>query len=397
MKLKSFIKWQVKQWLPLFILAILFMGSFVLLWTTFGNVINWVSDLSRPPVANDNYNEIMVFFGETSNCLSIMIPLLFVITLIMPIFVYSYRFNRRQTDTFMQAPFSKNNFRITRILIGLALILISFSIVYFLGVLIIGVRQLSLPDVREVNDGVLYLKRFNFGHYFTAYLFFILIASLQYFINCMIVSFADSILDAILLLFFVHCILIFAEFVLASTIITLGARYYLNGPYVDSYEILNLILFSPSMLYFFFLGSNIFEPLITGEYVMMSIVHCQDYIYILNGIIFALLSGVSIYKIFFVRDPSGEFAGKGGPRKYPISLLIHGYFLMIGLLYSFVGITGILVLIILFFVCYSISYYAVIAIYNRTFKINKVQIITMSSIAGVSLLFTIIYSCLGIW
>ena len=66
---------------------------------------------------------------------------------------------------------------------------------------------------------------------------------------------------------------------------------------------------------------NVFDALIVNDSIRYAFYNGIDVTaFILNITIYVILAGLAIYKIFFVKDPSGEFAGRGGPRSFPISL-----------------------------------------------------------------------------
>ena len=223
MKFKKFIIWQFKQWLPLFVLMSIWMAAVYLISCLVNSTLTVIDYSARP-----SYLEYPRVTYPFSNILVIFV-IAIILTFIVPLFVYNYRFNKKQVDTFMQAPFSNNNLRITRILIGLAMILISLSVIYFMGVIIVLIKQTLITDSSSFNnyEDVAYLNNlYNYGHYFTAYIFIVLFISIQYFINCLFVSFSDNLLDAIMITIFANTILLFF---IPSLLVLFNCFSYLNS------------------------------------------------------------------------------------------------------------------------------------------------------------------------
>lgn len=383
MKFKKFVVWQFIQWLPLFVLMSIWMAAVYLI-SCFVNTTLTVIDYSARP----SYLEYPRVTYPFSNILVIFVVVI-ILTFIVPLFVYNYRFNKKQVDTFMQAPFSKNNLRITRILIGLAMILISFTVIYFIGVMIVLIKQTLITDSSSFNnyEDTAYLNNlYNYGHYFTAYLFIISFVSIQYFINCLFISFSDNLLDAILITIFVNAILIFF---IPSLLVLFNCFSYLNRSFYMESAVLFLAS-APSFILPSSILYNVCDALIVNDSIRYVFYNGIDVAaFILNLAIYLILAGISIYKIFFVKDPSGEFAGRGGPRNFPISLFAHAFFFLIGLLVSAIGSLGIIYFDIVAFIVYGLSYYGVLAIYNRRFKIDIKQISIFIGVMSLSLILLI--------
>lgn len=383
MKFKKFIIWQFKQWLPLFVLMSIWMAAVYLISCLVNTTLTIIDYSARP-----SYLEYPRVTYPLSNILVIFVVAI-ILTYIVPLFVYNYRFNKKQVDTFMQAPFSNNNLRITRILIGLAMILISLSVIYFMGVIIVLIKQTLITDSSSFNnyEDVAYLNNlYNYGHYFTAYLFIVVFISIQYFINCLFVSFSDNLLDAIMITIFANTILLFF---IPSLLVLFNCFSYLNS----SLYLETAVLFLASAPSFVLPSSilyNVFDALIVNDSIRYAFYNGIDVTaFILNITIYVILAGLAIYKIFFVKDPSGEFAGRGGPRSFPISLFLHGFFFLIALLVSAIGSLGVIYLDVIVFVIFGISYYGVLAIYNRRFKIDIKQISIFIGVMSLSLVLLI--------
>jgi hypothetical protein len=107
-------------------------------------------------------------------------------------------------------------------------------------------------------------------------------------------------------------------------------------------------------------------------------------------VIFAAVLGVLVMK---EKDPSGEYAGKAGPRNKAIAFIPHVAGLLVGIAFSCTGLLGIgriLVIPIFLFALFGVFYYIILSLWRRNFKLNKLDWICFASVVGFCLVLTVV-------
>lgn len=335
--MKQYIKWQIREWLPVFFVIFLLFGIAFLAPSS-------INEVGNTRNAQTNLESIGVTFS--------------VAVMIFPLFALDYRYKKSKADTFMQAPFKERQLRTSRLLIGLIGILILFTLIYICGVLIIYFRQLN------ASSNYFY----HYEYYVAAYFFLILFGSIEYFISASIASFSDNVIDAIFLLLVANTIrtLLFSSFTsyysaildvycgmytyTGIEIFTLAPSFYAPGVYSD-------FCFSSLIL-----ENEIGDAFFGNEHALFDTSLC---IYLVMGL-------ASFFYIFMSKEPSGEHAGSNGPRNAAISLLPHLSYILFSI--WFIAITYSLPVIL--WVCYfvfAILEYCILAFYHRSFKLPKLS------------------------
>ncbi len=373
MKTRRFIKWQLKQWFaPLLIAFLLLFLSFIITCST--------SNVSY------RYYEGGSFVSQpSSNLIAISIPLTLV-AVIFPLFVYDYRFKKTQADTFMQAPLKRNRLRLTRLLLGLSMIMIIFTIVYVIGVLIVFFRQVTTPDLYEQGGYIFKIRFFDYRYYIAAYFFLLAFASLEYFISSFIVLLSDNVLDAIFLLLFVDIIRALLPFSFYTYSTTMLNNIY-NG--YNSFQG-SWLANAASPLLVMLYPEKIFSSFIIGKEALI-FTNFSDYVSFIFYLVAYLLMGVSsVIYVVLSSDPSGEYVGRPGPRRNIIGFIPHLTIFSIGLLtLSYIQMQPLAETII--FLVIALIYYCCLALYYRRFRLPRFAFISYFIVLSLVLLGTLSY------
>ncbi len=389
MRFNKYIKWQIKQWLPLFIITFVILATDYLLFALTSSGYNYYAVINGYTQSYWN--------NEGTGLLTLLI-LTLICAIIFAIFAYDYRLKKKEVDTFMQAPFFKNNLRITRILIGLAMILIAFTLVYFIGIIIFYIKQYNLEEVLTTGSGATYyLTRFNGWYVILSYFYLIIVITIFYLFNCLVVSFADTINDTALLLTCSYLVIFFFEALIFYSLY--GFTNYNNDTLRELalYSLASSPLCFPVMIFYI-----VFNNLIMGIDISIDkslIGDPSTAIVYINIILLVAIIAFAIYVLFFKKDPSGEHAGVGGPRNFKISLIVHVFIFMFGLLYNFSTLfysTHIKVIFFFgFLIFFAVLGYCLLALYNRSFKIGKYNLYAYLTNIGIIFILGLTFSLIS--
>ena len=390
---KKFFLWQLKQWVPvLAIFAVFLSGMFLSTCLT--------SNVYATQYSNPYYPETIGMYPE-NNLLSIAIPAM-VLTFVMPCFVYHYRFVRSSADFYRQAPEKEGAIRRTKVLLGLLIILVCTTVVFFLGLLLMLVRFATAPDPATIyGDSTNYVQYNLYFGYYPLFLLFLLIGlSAQYLINCFIMGLAGTMLDGIFLMLAAQIFLngLF-EFPLLMLLFWNGSlrgalESFLSqtGILFPGYGAVEPVLFS----------YRFFEPLIAKNSFTM--VFEEAYLNVFNYLTIGLylaLGGTCGFLVMRGKDPSGEFFGKPGPRnqlaRMPIYLAGISLAPLLAALAD-VGFSagGTLLILLMFFNMWAVGFYAILAIYHRSFRIGKESLTVYLCSAGFCVALMVISLIVGV-
>ena len=155
---KRFIKWQLKEWMPLLcaILIIFFFTMVVpgLIISTYRDV--WVDDVWTWSMNTPSLSRFVIA------------PMCF--AFILPLFVLDYRFNKRKADIYYQLPLKEKELKNTRIVLALVALLVLFTITFFAGMLSTMAHQTSERNwIINAYPGT-QLGLYNYGYFALFYL-----------------------------------------------------------------------------------------------------------------------------------------------------------------------------------------------------------------------------------
>ncbi|MDO5330113.1 MAG: hypothetical protein Q4F15_01600 [Bacillota bacterium] len=379
---KSYFKWQLKQWIPMFFILTAFLGAIFL----------FTALLQTPYAINaattsDGVYYYPFYMSSTpgSMILSAIIPAI-IATFSMPFFVYSYRYKKQSADTYLPLPLKRGTILRTRLIIGLLMLLASITVVYWLGIGIFAIRQATC-SIPESNEYWTYSRHFLSYQYCIPFFFLMLVfVAGQYFINCFFVSLGNTQLSSIFTL-------IAGTFILGwGLMCVLGYigqfEYQLAGTNVMLNNIDELMLTNGGPTFPCYICYRLFDSLISKG-TASSALDGWQIAYLIVYPIEAIGAGVYC---FLKTEPSGEYFGTKGSQNIWISLLIHAYFLCASYAFLLTGTNGLSVVIFgMTFILEGVFYYGVLALYNGSFRLPKKDFIPYCSVMGFFLLSDIIF------
>lgn len=367
---KKYFWWQAKRWLPLAgtILAILLISQ-----------IPVVSTISVDYVPNEEYY-LTVVPGPT--LIGIGIPAALV-ALAVPFFVNAYRYSVPASDAFLQLPLGKGELRRVRTLLGWLSILVPFTLVFWLGVIVLASRQ----------AGQVY--RFHYEGFFYAYLYLVYGITVVYLAECVFTGFGNTLWDAVLFM-------AIGQFLMAVTVLPVVgfvARMSdeLGGPLI---EVGNLLMANLGVAYPIATAHFWLEPYIDfgqagfpalgadggiGERVT-AIVYASGY---------AGAGLLAFGWLWLGKEPDGKGAGRKGTDNPFAKALPHVAMGIMAWLLAMSFPEDVLGQI-LTFLFYFAGYYLLTAVVNRDFKPARYDWLPMGINSGMyAVLCAVVWTVLG--
>ncbi len=387
MNKKSYIKWQIKELLPMYIISFIILAA--IFWLT-------ISTSNLAPVFYKNSDGTFTSYISVSTwppLFAILIPAL-LISFFLPFFAFSYQRKRTHADFYYQLPFKKNELRRTNLLISYTILATAITIIYWFGVLFIFIKQVQ----NNANIDYLRANPYYYNYvFFLPYYFVLLVGvSLNYFISSFFISLGTKSIDAALYLVFGQ---LFLAFFVESVFFLAWAGTKFNT--YDSLWMLNALGYTPSSSWLETIRSTIiFAQLATTSKVSLE---TGDMVTrIVSSSAYLLLGGfLTWYMLFKKKDPSGEDAGKGLPTT-PIAMAIpHIFALMIGLFtscsYGLYGTLGTAYFwacfpsMLMSLIMWGVAYYFFIVIANATFHFKKANWIVFASVSAIVVILGVVY------
>lgn len=365
MKTISFVKWQLKKWLPLFAV----LGILVLATVMINALTTRMTFTSTGYFSDGNYignKPFPRFSGLQLIGNMVMIP-----ACIVPFFVFSHRFDKNAADAYRAFPAPKRRITRTKILIGGAYILGLVILVYLTMIGIMGLRYSTLPE-GQLERGFLEVK---YDYYFIWYLpafFYLLISALaSYLFNCTLVSFGNNSKSAFIYMLFGNILMFLVAYTIVYSFVYLPVR---DHPTVT---LKNMIYYDGVSWFGGHFGrmefvEKTFHNLVVANKLDSNFAYDGLFSFgkILGYIAFLAEIGIGVYA-FFVDEPSGEHYGAPGARKEFHKAIIYGG-LAVSLLVIADGFGGSSfsiadVMILLFAI--TIIYF-IFVIFNKRFALN---------------------------
>lgn len=352
---RKYALWQARQWLPLAgIILVVFLVCY-LSSSALANV-----DISYP-----EYGYGTVDYPAT-NLDWLLVPAI-IATLIVPFFVYSYRFSPNAADAFLQLPFKKAVLKRIRLLLGLAAILIPFAISFWLGVGIMAIRQTGLA------------YSFHYEWFAAAFAFSMVLLAAGYFASCFLVSLGNGRLDAALALLVGQTILMLS----VSPLLYFAAKYTAVPGFSLAFE--TLCFYAPEALTGYFFA----DLIVKGTFAPAELYPTEVWLgaIIIYTVLFTVLGLAAALWQLLTADPSGENMGRKGYASplgtaMPHAMMIQTAFLLAAtLLYANMhsqDITSILVVSI----AWALGYYILLALGNRSFAIRRKDLVGSGIVAS---------------
>ena len=369
--LKHYIRWQFRKWLPLVIIfsAVAFSVSSSVALAIPTYYIE--SELPRSTVAS-GFFAAPFFVG-------------LVLSVVMSLFVYTYRTRKPAVDIFYQAAYAPTTIKRVRVLLGLAILLISLTAGYLLSFSVYLLRYFSTPLTRTVSIGgetiVYHRMDCMFVYYLYGYLVMVFAIGAQYFVNCFLAGLGDYVIDQVFLVIFGN--------ILLGALIAAPALYIAMLGRIDNPDYFYSLLYGlgpvgPSSLIVVLTALSGATP-----NMETALLHSL----LATSISFLFGVGCGVINLF-LPDPSGESANVKGARNDVIALIPHGAALIIsffvGCLGASAGYLGVYyvfnLLPIFMHIMFAAIYYALLSLWRRSFGRSKTDLIAYLCVTGTSLL-----------
>ncbi len=313
-------------------------------------------------------------------------------TFVISMFAMGYTFKKRNADFYNQAPLKDKDYRRLRIIESLVIYLSIIVTVFLLGMIFLAIKYATSADsiykletridphtYTYVQEYVTHYKNvFRFGYYILYLLGLLLLVTVLHFVNCAIISFTNNLLDAILILAFIHFALMLLIFDVELNRFYIEKLIHPNqsiDSYVNGFQYYTSFIpvYGYALLYriAILIKDGSVNPIFDLEKISI------DFIYfIINNIILLVIIALSIYQTMFRKDDSGEYFGHKGPKNMIIRMIPHIFFLVLFTTFageSFSGMNVVLATIV-----FAITSYITVSIYNRSFKTKIPDIIALS-------------------
>ena len=355
MNKKAFVKWQIKELLPVYIISFAILA-----------VVFWFSVLNSSLLPNvyEDYQGVphLQYYNAFPPIYAIGVPVI-LLSFVLPFGTFSYQTSHVRSDFYYQIPLKEKELRRLRLSLNLAIALIIISVVYWIGILLIYLRQTSLNSQSEYfKDQPFFYSYIYFLPYYLVLLFSF---ACNYFISSYFVSLGTRTLDSVFYL-------IFGQFVLGLTIFSLILLITSLSNENSTLSELMAAMPSPSfiepMCVTYLFASLAFRNFqITVLETIVRIVSCTCFL--------SLGSFLGWYMLFGKKDPSGEYAGKGSPINFYTSLYPHFFAAVVGFfMATFIGTGatyGIVIIAPIFFILWAATYYFSIVLINGGFHFNS--------------------------
>lgn len=366
MKMSKYIRLEIKQALPPFIIYTIFMALVSILGAS----------------NSDLYTSGMI---STYTNITPFTIVAFIFALIYPLNLYLYRYKKSSVDFYYQLPIDKRKIRRCKFLVGLAGLLISFIVFYLFSVIILMIR---VNGATPPSSDYFYIIDYNFAAYFLALPIYIIVFVLTYSLSSFLASLGNNAKDSILIWVFSFCILTFfiSSFSTYTCLLTTASKgkpsNLFSNPLVSSFSPLFLYVDTNAVVSKFIMYTNPFKA--SGKDLTIMII--TIIFYVLNIIIGVL---AFIY-VWLKKDRSGEYCTINGGFNAFSKLLPHICAFIISFYVSSLWLifgfdTAYIVPIILFFV-YGTAYYLSLALYYKRWKISKMDLFIFIGVVGFTFL-----------
>lgn len=377
--LKHYIKYRIRHWWPL---LLIFGLTLTLIYAFTGLNVSLTYRFVHTPYGSHRSGDH--FFS--GNIIFFVCAL--IVAMVMPLFVYRYRTSKQSADVFYQAAYSPTTVKRVHFLIGLGIVLASVTAAFLLGYLIVVIRYSSTEEARYLSSGTEIIRfDLNLSYYLLFFLVCIVSVAATYSISSFIVSLGNYVFDQIMLLIFGNIFLALCFFTPLNYILMFHNE-------------VSTLAFSFSLWGFGPIGPGVLSTYIDEMIAKRTVTENQTILaansILAMGLQVLLASACAVFNLK-LPDPSGEHADVSGARNKAVALIPHGaaFVLGIGLAISCRGFINAQFSILPFFLfaLFGVVYYALLALWRHSFKINKFDLIFYLSVLGTVLIAVV---CSGI-
>lgn len=236
---------------------------------------------------------------------------------ILPFFAEKYRYSKVSCDCFYHLPFKEKELKRIHHIFYLSYLAICFTLVYWIGILFFAIKyNSSFPNENQIKVYV------SFIYYLPIYFIVLFVALDTYVIAASFIQLGNRPLQSILFL-------IIGFYLLSNIGINIFNLVNKFLPPSNEYIYYQTNLFSGGLglsssplLLINLLFGTFYKGLIGEEMVQFKFESAFPFSFCLT--ILVLISVFSIYYIFFVKDPSGEYCATSGARNKYVPLLLIG-------------------------------------------------------------------------
>lgn len=379
---KKYFLYLLKKWLPFFFIIFAVVGSVSIINATTGNYY-------ASYYVSEGYEYVYLSTNVSSYILQNMIPAM-IASFIMPLAVYSFRYNKQDADTYLMFPVKKNSIRRTRLAVGLLYLEAAIFACYWICIGIFALKQALLPIPENTSYLVHEAKILHYEWTPLVYLCIAFFVGLQYCINCFFISLGNNPRDSILFwiagVVGLNLICISPVMLYNSLAGRFGGSTY--GPWT-------VFLSGAGPIFPCYFVYNLFNSLMVDGVSSSHLFY--EYPDEIVSLVAFIVVGIAAGAYIYLRDdPSGEYFGGRGPRKPYITSVIHACAFIIILLSIAMyiniggGITNFMTnLIGLIFE--GVIYLGALALIYRKFALPKHEWIVFGSEMGIYLLSLIVF------
>lgn len=182
---------------------------------------------------------LLLMREPTTTEVGLIITILVLLCYIVPISQNAYLMNKKSIDTYYAMPISRRAIMNAKLLAGLIEIIVSYTIVYYFGIMIMAIR---FPELALIN-------------YIPLYFITILLGTCLYVFNFFIASRANTIVDAVIFI----VLYTFGLGLVVSTIMMPFEKLQLKG--LENFDAMAYILFVPFVEYGNYFNDLILMPM----------------------------------------------------------------------------------------------------------------------------------------
>lgn len=353
MKTSKFVKWQLKQWLPM--LVVFFIYAAAILW------INAITKNMTGTLYNGYDYVEYLFYQHYDDGLVMMYCVFLLPSFILPYFVYRERFQKTAADAYKAFPTDSRKITRTKLIIAGVFIAALVTIIYWSSIGIYYFRYNSYAEHEVTSFGFYARYKVNFLPYIPAFFVILFFELITFYFNCTLISLGS------------HRNTSGSYMIFGNLILMLGYYAVLLG--------IGGIIHNSCTNYESFGGIPGQIQLIEKSFAQMVVEREAYYQFgeapaIIMYILTAIQTGVGVLA-FFIKEPSGEYYGMAGARTTATKSILYVAF---GIILAFVAIISPMFgfyVMLLFNILAILFIYISLVVFNKRFTITMSEAVTL--------------------
>ncbi len=396
MKVKKYVRYQLKSWLSLMIAfaTIVFAMTVIVGLNASPSVVASPLEYSESGLATlSSVTPPLYYYSRlpSSSIAGMLIPSLLA-ACILPFFAFGHRYGKVRADCYLSLPTKDGQVTRIRVLILGAFLLVTYLGSYLFGIGAAIARQFitaaSLSaKASQSGNVVLIIVYGSFGWYFLAWFFGLFVVAGFYALNCFFVSQGNNVIQGLIALLCGNIVV--NLFTVLSFCLLI--RFSVSSDWYIDFGLNRLFILSPGVYVPIYMMESIFGMMEIHSVDAARSVYADWPCWLSFASFLALAAGSTFY-LLRGKEPGGELAGADRPRNAFAISLPH---LAAGVLFSFSSIlfSGLfgsssslsyLYISLLAFAAALVwdagIYYVVLSLYNRNFKLNLPNWISFAAI-----------------